>query len=73
MDIEASREAWNFFDQLCADVSTGIEVESIPSEKRVLVKITDVIGRETKAQLGTVQIYIFSDGTAEKRVTQVNK
>jgi polyhydroxybutyrate depolymerase len=73
MDIEASREAWDFFDQLCIDVSTGIETVDSPNKERVLMKITDLLGRETKFQLGTVQIYIFSDGTAEKRVTQLNK
>ena len=73
MDIEASREAWDFFGQLCVDVSTGIETVDSPNKERVLMKITDLLGRETKVQLGTVQIYIFSDGTAEKRVTQLNK
>ena len=72
MDIEASREAWNFFDQLCAEVSTGIETVDSPNKERVLMKITDLLGRETNVQLGTVQIYIFSDGTAEKRMTLLN-
>ncbi|MGK0385100.1 MAG: polyhydroxybutyrate depolymerase [Bacteroidia bacterium] len=73
MDIEASREAWDFFDQLCAEVPTGIETVESPNKERVLMKITDLLGRETNVQLGTVQIYIFSDGTAEKRMTLLNK
>ncbi|MFT4594470.1 MAG: polyhydroxybutyrate depolymerase [Bacteroidia bacterium] len=71
MDIEASREAWGFFDQLCIDVSTGIETVDSPNKERVLMKITDLLGRETSAQLGKVQIYIFSDGHVEKRMTGI--
>ena len=69
MDIEASREAWNFFAQLCSSDPTGIQ-EATQTKDRTLLKITDVLGRETKPKLGLVLLYHYSDGSVEKRVTQ---
>jgi polyhydroxybutyrate depolymerase len=69
MDIDASREAWNFFNQLCSNDPTGIQ-NTIQTQERTLLRITDVLGRETKTKLGQLLMYIYSDGTVEKRVVQ---
>jgi polyhydroxybutyrate depolymerase len=69
MDIEASREAWNFFEQLCSNDPTGIQ-DATQTQERMLLKVTDVLGRETKPKLSQVLLYIYSDGSVEKRVAQ---
>jgi polyhydroxybutyrate depolymerase len=66
MDIEASREAWLFFDQLC-DGLAGLNGIYNPSE-RVLIKILDLMGREIKDNSSRILLYQYSDGTVEKIV-----
>ena len=48
---------------ICVDV-TGIEEITLGTKE--LVKITDLIGRETTFKPNTPLIYIYSGGTAEK-------
>ncbi|MDC3309081.1 prolyl oligopeptidase family serine peptidase, partial [Crocinitomicaceae bacterium] len=55
MDIEASREAWLFFDQLC-EQSVGT-IETPNSAERKLIKIIDLMGREVKDNSSEVFIY----------------
>jgi len=66
MDISASREIWNFFDQLC-DVSVNVETPSQETDRKLL-KIIDILGRETKKTKNTILLYIYSDGTAERKI-----
>jgi polyhydroxybutyrate depolymerase len=66
MDISASREAWLFFEQLCAN-PVGIE-ESNHNNERELVRIVDLLGRETEFKKGVVLFYQYSDGSVEKKV-----
>jgi len=66
MDIEASREAWLFFEQLCQDPAGWNEIYN-NSEKK-LIKITDLMGREIKDNSSQVILYHFSNGTIEKIV-----
>jgi polyhydroxybutyrate depolymerase len=66
MDIEASREAWLFFDQLC-EQSVGT-IETPNSAERKLIKIIDLMGREVKDNSSEVFIYQYSDGTTEKKI-----
>jgi len=66
MDISASREAWLFFEQLCGS-SVGIE-EYSSSKDRELIRIVDILGRETKLKNGEVLFYQYSDGSVEKKV-----
>lgn len=66
MDIDASREAWLFFDQLCEQ---PVGLNEIPdSSERKLNKIIDLMGRELKENAVGINIYQYSDGTIEKRV-----
>ena len=46
--------------------STGIS--DISNNKNKLVKITDLLGRETKGTKNEVLFYIYDDGTVEKRI-----
>ena len=66
MDISASREAWLFFEQLCAN-SVGI-LEVKPTIERQLLRIIDLLGRETEFEKGVVLIYQYSDGSVEKKL-----
>jgi uncharacterized protein (TIGR02145 family) len=45
----------------------GIETIELP--KKTLLKITDILGRDTEFTPNTVQIYHYSDGTVEKVLT----
>jgi|TARA_B110000459_G_scaffold46767_1_gene52146 polyhydroxybutyrate depolymerase len=66
MDIEASREAWLFFQQLCEPV---VGISSLTnSENRKLVRIIDMMGREVKEGTHQVVLYQYSDGSVEKKI-----
>ena len=65
MDISASREIWMFFDGLC---SSTVGVSNLTANTpRTLLRITDVLGREVQEQTNVLLLYIYSDGTVEKR------
>ena len=64
MDIEASREAWLFFQQLCTPIA-GIEELN---RDRELIRVIDLMGREVKDKNSKVLLYQYSDGTVEKRI-----
>ena len=44
---------------------TGVEK---PSEKSKLIKITDILGKETKTASNKILLYIYSDGTVERKI-----
>jgi polyhydroxybutyrate depolymerase len=66
MDISASREIWNFFDELC-DVSVGIETPFQVTDRKLL-KIVDILGRESAEIKNKVLFYVYSDGTTEGKI-----
>ena len=68
---------WNEYDNNISDhrpVGIKLEVGNINSEIEVeeksknLLKIVDVLVRESKAIKNTPLFYIYSDGTMEKRI-----
>jgi len=65
MDIESSREAWLFFDTLCESTSE-IEKPSAEGDKK-LEKITDLLGREVSEISPQILLYIYDDGSVEKK------
>ena len=48
----------------CPNVSSISEI----NKKKKLIKITDILGRETKEK-NQLLFYIYDDGTVEKRIT----
>jgi len=66
MDIDSSREAWLFFQEIC-DSSTDIE-QLEATHDRQLVEILDLLGRKAGPKQGEVRLYIYSDGSVEKQV-----
>ncbi|NQZ55478.1 MAG: hypothetical protein HRS51_03125 [Candidatus Nitrosopelagicus sp.] len=55
-------------------IATGLmqltTIAELPiNENRKLLKMVDVLGRETQSRNNTPLFYIYDDGTAEKRIT----
>ena len=67
MDIDASLEAWLFFEQLCSNVPEGLENELNP-EERTLIAVMDLLGRKSKPMKGELRLFVYSDGSVEKRI-----
>ena len=42
--------------------------ENLINKEKTLIKIIDVLGRETNLIKNTTLFYIYSDGTVEKRI-----
>ena len=53
------------FSNACSS-PCAVGLEELSNTPKQLVKITDLIGRETTSKPNTPLIYIYSDGTAEK-------
>ncbi len=67
MDIDASQKAWEFFNKMLATESTAIQANKANDNKKLL-KITNVLGQETAAKFNIPLLYIYNDGTVEKRL-----
>ena len=70
MDIHASNEVWKFFSKYNINgliVNTTL-IENINSKDNHLLKITDILGRETNRPSNTPLFYIYDDGTVVKKI-----
>ena len=65
MDIDSSREAWLFFDSLC-ESAVAIEKPNVEGDKKI-AKITDLLGREVSEIAPQILLYIYDDGSVEKK------
>lgn len=65
MDIDASREIWLFFQQLCAENATALPVNQL-AEKQLL-RVTDLLGKKTPIRKNTPMLYLYDDGTVQKK------
>ena len=50
------------------NISTSNNYLTIQSNKRKIIKIVDILGRETKPQPNTPFIEIYNDGSTEKKI-----
>ena len=71
-DIDSTELLWDFFSNVCEQPTTGvINPMSSSTFNRQLLRITDMLGRtvneETKRS--GLLLYVYSDGTVEKRMT----
>jgi polyhydroxybutyrate depolymerase len=64
MDIEASREAWLFFDQLCEPITNLSEITPLQSKK--LMRVLDLMGREVNKNTTGLVLNQYSDGSLER-------
>ncbi len=55
-----------YFSENCPTVDTIEPI--VPQEDKTLIKIVDVLGRETKAVRNTLLFYIYKDGSVEKKL-----
>lgn len=70
-DIDATTLMWEFFENACAGGFT--EVETLrPNAKKELVRVIDMLGREAPILPGALRIYLYSDGSSEKRILEVD-
>lgn len=63
-DWDIEDEIWYFFNQM---IGQFINVAEFKTEKKI-VKIIDVLGKEVPIKFNTPIIYIYNDGTVEKKI-----
>ena len=81
--VAAGNTTWDCVDNACVDSGTGtgmypnqaacnaacvVSVIQEHSTSKVLLKVTDILGKETKGAKNEVLFYIYDDGTVEKRI-----
>jgi polyhydroxybutyrate depolymerase len=64
-DIVIEQEIWDFFNQMSLSTSTSIQEHPI---KNKLIKVVDILGRETEKVRNTLLFYIYDDGTVDKQI-----
>jgi len=57
-----------YTDQVSCTAVCGVSAIKEHTTKKELLKITDLLGRETKGTKNEVLFYIYDDGTVEKRI-----
>ena len=69
-DIDASVEIWRFFSKYDINglISTSTFVAEIESKGKKLIKVVDVLGKESLSISNTPLFYIFDDGSVEKKL-----
>ncbi len=69
-DINASLEIWNFFSRYDINGLINSSTEIIESDiyNRRVLKVIDLLGRETIESINKPLFYIYNDGTVEKRI-----
>ena len=71
MDVIATNEIWNFVSQYdingLINCSSSISEDFLGFDTKHIVKIIDVIGRETILNTNQILFFIYSDGTIEKK------
>ena len=65
MDFYAPQVIWDFLDGKSCDQTSGLSDNSNNAQK-TLIKIVDLIGRETEKKYNTPLIFVYSNGTREK-------
>jgi len=70
MDIHASNEVWKFFSKYDINglISTSTSINDKTIKDKCLLKITDILGKETTLKNNTLLFYIYDDGIVEKRI-----
>ena len=71
MDIHASAEVWKFFSKYDINglIGTSTLIDNTTIKDRNLIKITDILGRETNLRKNTLLLYIYDDGSIGKIIS----
>ena len=64
-DVVIEDEIWDFFNKMSFNASTFIKDNYKNSR---LIKVVDIIGRESKEMKNQPLFYIYEDGIVEKRI-----
>ena len=63
MDVNISEEIWDFFSLM--SISESVSTEELSLSKKELIKIVDLLGRETSGD--QLQLNVYDDGSVEKK------
>ena len=64
-DMVIEQEIWNFFTKMSLNISA---VVNEPSLKKNLINVVDILGRQSTNKKNTLLLYIYDDGSVEKRI-----
>ena len=69
-DINASVEIWKFFSRydIHGLISSSTEIVENTIGRRKILKVIDLLGRKTVESINTPLLYIYNDGTVEKKM-----
>ena len=69
-DINASVEIWNFFSRydIHGLINSSTEIIENTIERRKILKVIDLLGREAVELINRPLFYIYNDGTVEKKI-----
>jgi hypothetical protein len=59
---------WSTVNLIAVGCQSVTAVQSEMIKDRTLLKIIDILGRETKPETNTPLFYMYNDGTVEKRI-----
>jgi hypothetical protein len=73
MTIDANIEIWQFVSRydingLIGCITTSINVNNGQTDNKQLIKIVDLLGRESKDLKNQLLFYIYNDGTVDKKI-----
>jgi hypothetical protein len=68
ISVENTITYQNADSSFCNNNSTIIEENNTNTTNKELLKVTDLLGRETKGKKNEVLFYIYEDGTVEKKI-----
>ena len=73
MTIDANIEIWQFVSRydingLIGCITTSINENNGQNDNKQLIKIVDLLGRESKDLKNQHLFYIYDDGTVEKKI-----
>ena len=63
MDVNISEEIWKFFSEM--SISEQSFIEEVNNRNQKLIKVIDILGRETNSK--NFHIEIYDDGSVEKK------
>ena len=63
MDVNISEEIWRFFSEM--SISEDSFIEDSSNENRKLIKIIDLLGRESVSK--SLQLHVYNDGSVERK------
>ena len=66
MDFYSPQVIWDFLKNKSCPETNGLD-EAFPILSKKLIKITDDLRRDVREEAGKVLLYLYDDGSVEKR------